>query len=214
MGNALVNEKNNARYGNGSIEKGILRSVVRESWKGKIADTKNGNRLISVLDDHASRMEHILDTFDYGALCMPNIISNSKHMTISELASYLAAVEAIATGYSYKFNSEFVNIFIAGLTLKSRDPYSITRHFNNYVSELEAKHNHYMAKAEKENKTVNELASKLKSSESSIFRFLRSREIRVLRKRIDKRLTRATRFSGRAERFSGIVSKMRGITGR
>ena len=96
-----------------------LRRIVREHWQTKATTDQKS---IQILNDHASRMETLLGSFDYGAICMPNIILNSKKMNQRDLVVYLSYIESLAIGYKlWLGDNDSANIFIAGLTLKARD---------------------------------------------------------------------------------------------
>ena len=122
-------EKPVLKFPNNNFISKALRRVVSEEWQKMSTDQK----FSQTLNEHASRMEELLGSYDYGAICMPNIISNSKKMNHRELISYLSLVESLGIGYTHWFGSDFANIYLAGLTLKARDTRSISKYLNTFL---------------------------------------------------------------------------------
>lgn len=195
---------------NEPFERGIFRKIVRENWKSKISGSTSNPKAAKLLDEHAIRMEGALGTIEYGALCMPNLISNSKNMSERELSAYLSALEAIGTGYKHRFNSEIAGILLAGLMLRARDPVSASKHLQNLTSSMEKKADYYGQLAAKENLSLEALATELKKKDSGIFRLFRRGEIAILKRLISMRASRSKRFVRKRERYSGIVLKVKG----
>ncbi|HUB92782.1 MAG TPA: hypothetical protein VL945_02375 [Candidatus Saccharimonadales bacterium] len=199
-----------ARDANETFEKGILRKVIRESWQGDVKRAAIDPKISQMLDEHATKMESLLGTFDYGALCMPNIISNTKKMSYKELVAYLSLLESIGVGYKHWFNSEFANIFLAGLTLKARDSQTITRHLDAFLASMEKRLTYYRTKSEKESLSIDALIMEYERKNSGFLKFFRKGEISLLRKMISMRNAKAKTLSRKRDRYSNIVVKVKG----
>ncbi len=190
-----------------NIVNSALRRVIRENWQsGANADQK----LNQILSEHATRMESLLGSFDYGAICMPNIISNSKRMTYKELVAYLTLLESLGVGYKQWFNNEFANIFLAGLTLKARDTHAIAKHLDSFMSGMEKRIAYYESKSSRENKGIEELIMEFEKKNGGFLRFFRKGELAALRKMINMRTGNLKTLSKRRERYSNIVVKVKG----
>lgn len=198
---------------NNTIEKDILRRVIKESWRGKMSDSEKGNtQVLAVLDDHAFKMGKLLETLDYEILCMPNIIANSKHMSKNELIAYLAFLEAIATGYKYRYDNDFINIFMAGLTLKVRDLRSISKYFNYFVSRLEARLDYYRLKAEKEGANLKALTQQLAREEAGVLRIFKRGKIHLMRIVVSGKSRRVERLNKHTSRYNRMLVHVKGVT--
>lgn len=193
-----------------TFEKGILRKIIRQNWENASADP----RVSQALEEHASRMETILGTLDYGAICMPNVISNSKRMSPKELTAYLALIESLGVGYKSWFNSEFANIFVAGLTLKARDTHSALRYLEGFVSSMEKRISYYQKLSEKENKTLEQLIAEYEGKNSGILRFFKKGELNALSRMINLRKRKAYALSRKATKYNEIIIKTKKSTGR
>lgn len=207
MSGVIIKDENN--HVNETFEKGILRKVVRESWRGKIAESTTNPRAAQILDEHASKMEDLFGTLEYGALCMPNIIANSKKMSERELTAYLTILESLGAGYKSNFNSDFANIILAGLILKARDQYSVLKHLNVFTGGIEKKLSSYKSAMEMENKDLSTLMEELEAKDSGLFRFFRKGEIRLLKRLIAMKSKRLKVLQKRSGRYSGIMMKVK-----
>lgn len=210
MSGILIKDEADKHGHNETIEKNILRKVIRESWHQKTGENNVDAKITQVLDEHAAKMESLLGSFDYGALCMPNILQNSKRMSYKELVAYLSLLESLGIGYKHWFNSEFANIFLAGLIMKARDTNAITRHLNAFMTGIEKRMNYYKLKSEKENKNLDALIIEYEARNSGLFKFLRKREVNLLRRMITSKTRRIKRLSKKKERYSGLVAKVKG----
>lgn len=210
MSGILIKDDKEKTEANETFEKGILRKVVRESWQGNTAKNAVDPRVTQILNEHASRMESLLGGFDYAAICMPNIITNSKRMSYKELVAYLTLMESLGIGYKHWFNSEFANIFLAGLTLKARDTHSAARHLEGFISGMERRLSYYKLRAEKENKSIDSLILEFESKNSGFLRFFRRGELSLLKRMINLRSRNTRTFSKKKERYSNIVMKVKG----
>ena len=205
MSGILIKDQKNETF-----EKGILRRVVRESWQTGAAKNSSDPKLAQALDDHATRMENLLNTFDYGALCMPNIIVNSKRMSYKELTAYLSYLEALGTGYKHWLNSESASIFLAGLTLKARDVHAATRYVDRFLSDMDRRLSIYGKNADKENASLDMLIAEFEAKNSGIFKFFRKGELSLLKSMIKLRSRRLRRFYKGKAKYSDIVVRVRG----
>ncbi len=201
----MKNEESGEARAHETFEKGILRKIIRQNWENASADP----RVSQALEEHASRMESIMGTLDYGAICMPNVISNSKRMSFKELTAYLTLIESLGIGYKSWFNSEFANIFVAGLTLKARDTHSALRYLEGFVSGMEKRISYYQKLSEKENKTLDQLIAEYEGKNSGMFRFFKKGELNALLRMINIRKRKAHRFSRKATKYNEIVIKTR-----
>lgn len=193
---------------NETIERGILRKAIRENWGGKTSDATHG-KMIQALDDHAAKMEALLGTFEYGILCMPNIISNSSRMSERELTAYLSLLEALGTGIKHLYNSEWSTIFLAGLTLKARDLKSASRHLDSFMQRMEKKFQYYQSRSEKENRSMDELLAEIDVKGSGLLKFFRKGELNALNRMVTLRSERSKMLSSGKQRYSGIMLKVR-----
>ncbi len=196
---------------NETFEKDALKKVIRENWKGRLDDTRRSDVIaLNLLDEHAAKMGRMLETFEYEAICVPNIITNSRQMSIGELRSYLMLLEALAMGYRYSFDNEFVSTFLAGLTLKSRDLQSINKHFDKFVEGIEKKSTRYSTLSKREEKRVGVLFDEIKKRESSIFRFFKKGEIKILKEQTEFGARKIRKYSVKASRYSNLLLKAKG----
>ena len=215
----LLSKENDAKKINAQIqgetfEKDILKRVIRENWNVMLKDTKKSDTIaLNMLNEHAAKMGRMLKTFDYEALCVPNIITNSKGMSTGELRAYLNFLEMLATGYSYGFDNEFVSTFLAGLTLKSRDLLSIKKHFDRFIEGVEGKSLRYNALSKMEEQRLGLLHADIKKRESSFFRFFKKGEISLLTEQSAWRAKRIKRYSDRALRYSNLLLRTKGVSG-
>ncbi len=198
-------EKTVLKFPNNDFISKALRRVVSEEWQKMSTDQK----FSQILNEHASRMEELLKSFDYGAICMPNIISNSKKMSHRELISYLSLVESLGIGYTHWFGSDFANIYLAGLTLKARDTRSLSKYLNNFLTRMETKANYFETRALKENKTIDELITELERKSKGPLRFLRKGEINALRRMIKMRYSSNKRYLLKRAKYSKIVTNVK-----
>lgn len=184
-----------------------LRRIVREHWQTKISSDQKS---IQILNDHASRMETLLGSFDYGAICMPNIILNSKKMNQRELVVYLSYIESLAIGYKlWLGDNDSANIFIAGLTLKARDTRSVSKYLDSFMGRMESKTSYYERRTYKENKNIEGLILELEKRNNGFFRFLRKGEINVLRRMINMHHKNSKKLSRRKDKYSGIMENIK-----
>ncbi len=209
MSGILIKEGNSGPV-NETFEKSILRKVIRESWQSGEVKNTTDPRISQMLEEHASKMEKILGDLNYGALCMPNVIANSRKMSYGELVSYLSLLESLGMGYKQWFNSEFANIFLAGLTLKARDTHSASRHLDGFLSGIERRLCYYKGRSEKESKSLNTLMMELNSKNSGLLRFFRKREISLLKRMINMKSKRTESLSRKRARYANIVVKVKG----
>ncbi|MEM0201284.1 MAG: hypothetical protein QXD23_02660, partial [Candidatus Micrarchaeaceae archaeon] len=146
-----------------SFEGEALRRVIKETWRGKLLENSDPKSAISLqlLDEHVAKMEVLLKNLDYEAICMQNIISNSKHMTTPELRSYLTFIEKLAVGYQNIFTPEITDIILIGLTSKARDLRSIKKYHELLIYGIENKVNSYGTRINKEEKALNQIAHEL-----------------------------------------------------
>lgn len=212
MSGAIIKEPDDAP--NETFEKGIFRKIVRENWKNKISESSSNPKATHLLDEHAARMESIFGTLEYGVLCMPNIISNSKKMSEKELSVYLSSLEAIGIGYKYRFNSELTGILLAGLALKARDANSILNHLNGLTTSLEKKCQHYGRIADREIMSLESLTAELEKKDSGMFRFFRRGEVAIIKRLIEAKSGKIKRISRKREKYSGILIKVKGSSKR
>lgn len=215
MNNIVLNNKEHENRGdetNASFDREILRRIIKESWRGNLGEVdKSNGQTLALLDDHATRMEKILQTLDYEVLCMPNVISNSRRMTRRELNAYLACLEALAIGYKYRFDNDFVNIFLAGLVLKAKDLGGVRKCISLFIKELETRAEYYKARSERHGKGAELLTSQINKRRSSLLRFFKRGEILVLNRRLTRRNMLIKKFSGKADKYAGIVVKVKGV---
>lgn len=212
MSGILIKEDPEKEARGETFEKGILRKVIREGWKTNTTTTPTAGdqKITQTLDEHAARMEKLLGSFDYGALCMPNIMMNAKRMSHRELVAYVAYLESLGTGYKEKFNGEFASIFLAGLTLKARDLRSISRHLEIFTQGMEKKLAYYVSKSEKQNKSLDELLIELETKDSGLLKFFRKGEIRQLKRMITLKSQRVNAIAKRRDRVSFLIAKVKG----
>ena len=140
---------------------------------------------------------------------MPNIISNSKKMSYKELVAYLSLLESLGIGYKHWFNSEFANIFLAGLTLKARDTRSVARHLDLFIASMEKRLIYYKSKSEKEDQSLDSLIMEFERKNSGFLRFFRKGETALLKQMIEMKKGRSKSFSRKRERYSSIVVKVK-----
>ncbi len=209
MSGILIKEAD-SRPANETFEKGILRKIIRESWNSEEVKIQTDPRISQMLEEHASKMERILGDLNYGALSMPNIIANSRKMSYRELVSYLSLLESLGIGYKQWFNSDFANIFLAGLTLKARDTHSASRHLDSFISGMERRLCYYKNRSEKEAKSLNTLVMELNSKNSGFLKFFRKGEISLLKRIISMKTRRTERLSKKKTRYANIVIKVKG----
>lgn len=204
----LRKEDKQHEHSDDTFEKSILRKVVKESWRNGITDAAHKS-VSDMLEQHATRMEKLLGTFDYESLCMPSVTTNSKKMSRNELIAYLSFLEALAVGYKHRFNSDFASIFLAGLAMKARDFHSISRHFDFLMSGLEKRLQYYTSRSEIENKDLSEMLTELEKRESSFFKFFKQGEIFLLRKMIHGKTKQVRIFTKRSGAYSTIILKVK-----
>lgn len=209
MSGILIKEEQPKTHENETFEKGILRRVVRESWHANANQANIDPKISQMLDEHATRMETMLGSFDYGALCMPHIITNTKKMSYKELVAYLTLLESLGVGYKHWFNSEFANIFLAGLTQKARDTNAIAKHLEMFLSGMQKRLNYYKSRSEKENKSLDALILEFEKKNSGFMKFFRKGELSLLKEMINMRTGRARTLTKRKERYTNIVVKVR-----
>ncbi len=196
----------------GTFESEILKRVIKESWRDRLPETskQKDDEVVFMLDQHASKMHKVLGSFDYEVLCMPNIMANSRNMTRKELAHYLAFLEALAVGYLYKFDNEFVNLLLAGLTLKAKTLSGLMKHFESFLTLLEGRLNIYRSRAEKESRSLESICSELESMESSLLRrIFKKGDIRMLRLRTRRKAMRIKVFHSKAENYANMLSGLK-----
>ncbi len=206
------NENKSPQVFNSSFETDILRKVVKDSWRGKLLDEKtepHGSATIQLLDEHAARMEVLLKNLDYEAICMQNIIGNSKHMSIPELRSYLAFIEKLAVGYQHIFTTDITDIILIGLTSKARDLKSIKKYHEKLVSGIEKNLTTYTSKSSKEERVLNQIATELHKKNKGIFKFMRKGEITLMQKVINSKKRKLNRYSKRINNYSQLISKLK-----
>ncbi len=211
MSGILIKDREKGNGINETFEKGILRKVLRESWQdGILKNATTDPKVSRMLDEHASKMESLLGSFDYSAICMPNIISNSRRMSYKELVAYLALMESLGIGYRHRFDGELANIFLAGLTLKARDTHSASRYLEGFMTAVGKRLSYYSSKGEKENKELGLLVAELDSKSSGFLRFFRKGEISALKRMVSMKRGRSTALSKRREKYSNILIKVNG----
>lgn len=194
-----------------SFEGAALRRIIKETWRGKLLENADPRTAVSLqlLDEHVAKMEVLLKNLDYEAICMQNIISNSKHMSTPELKSYLSFIEKLAVGYQNIFTPEITDIILIGLTAKARDLRSIKKYHESLISGIEKKAGSYSTKISKEEKALNQIARELNKKNKGIFKFLRKGEIQLMQKIISNKRRRLTRYSKKNSSYSQLISKLK-----
>ncbi len=195
-----------------SFETDILRKVIKDSWRGKLLSDKTEPKsaaTVELLDEHAAKMEVLLKNLDYEAICMQNIISNSKHMSIPELRSYLMFIEKLAIGYQHIFTTDITDIILIGLTSKARDLKSIKKYHESLVGGIEKNLSRYTGRSSKEEKALNQIAAELHKKNKGVFKFLRKGEITLMQKAINSKRRKLTRYTKRINGYSMLISRLK-----
>ena len=195
-----------------SYEFDLFKKVVKDSWRSNLVEGKSDPKnlqTIQLLDEHSAKMEMLLKNLDYEAICMQNIISNSKHMSIPELKNYLTLIEKLAVGYQHIFTSDITDIILIGLTSKARDLKSIKKYHESLLSGIESNLNSYNGKSSKEEKMLNQIAMELHKRNKGVFKFLRKGEIKLLEKIITSKKRRIVKYTKRISTYSSLISKLK-----
>ncbi len=181
-----------------------MRRIIKESWRKTLPEIQRNNGTEEVLDSHASRMGQMLNNYDYEAICMQNVIANTKHMNMGELKAYLSTIERLAAGYQQRVGDELANVIIIGITTKAKDLQIAQRYYQTLVSGVERVLSRSVAASEQEAKSLRTFSAILYSKETSIFRFFKKGEIGLLRSVVATKRRRITKLSRRIERYARV----------
>ncbi|MGC8479116.1 MAG: hypothetical protein ACP5M9_00390 [Candidatus Micrarchaeia archaeon] len=211
MVNMLQKDGINTNNRVNTFEEEAMRKVIKESWRGKLLDNSEPKTAgtLQLLDEHAAKMEVLLKNLDYEAICMQNIIINSKHMSLPELRSYLLFIEKLAVGYQSIFTPDITDIILIGLTSKARDLRSIKKYHESLISGVEKNVVKYSSRISKEEKALNQIAAELNKKNRGIFKFLRKGEIRIMQRIITSKKRKLSKYNNKSKKYLQLVSKLK-----
>jgi hypothetical protein len=184
----------------------ILKSVIRENWKERIGTSEKLNKaMLNALDEHVNSMRVLLNTLDYEVLGMPNVVVNSKKMQRTEVAAYLAAIEAMAYGYTNLFGRELTNVIMIGLSYKAKDLNTASNYMGLLTNEVEKRAGSYTVKIGRESKSLERTSIQLRRAQSGLLRFFRGKKMIRLRKKIQKSSTSINRLKMKRSKYTDLL---------
>jgi hypothetical protein len=208
MDGVRVDAERNSRdvQDNPTIEVNAIKKIVRENWESKLKE-KGTN--LEILGKHVEFMTRELGSIGYETMCMQNIVSHTKHMSNAELLAYTHLVEALAIGYKSRFGWDFGGLLVAGVTSVSKDLRSVRKHFDYLVSYLSENSAVFDRAIEREMRNTDRLNFELSKKDSGILRFLRKKDILLLKSRIKAKQAKISRFKSRKERYSVLADTVK-----
>jgi len=189
-----------------TIEAAAVKKIVRENWESKL---KKKGSSVDILNEHAEFMSKEIGAADYETLCMQNIAMRAKHMSMNELLVYTKTIEAVALGYKTRFGMDLGGLLVAGVTLMAKDVKSARNYLDYFNAHLIEDTNNYDRMIGRESRTIRRMDSKLRITNSGIFRFLRKKEIARLQSGIRKREIRISKLEARKSRYSTLATKVK-----
>jgi hypothetical protein len=193
-----------------TLEASAVKKIVRESWESRL---KEKGTALDILNEHMQFMNRELDAIDYESLCMQVIAQRAKHMSRGELLAYTKTIEALALGYKSRFGADFSALLIAGVTLVSKDLTTVRKHLDYFLAHLSKGAGVYEKRIEKELCKMSGCEEQIKLKDKGIFRFLRKKEIAVLRKRIRVAQAKIKKLEGRKSRYVSLAEQLKAKTG-
>lgn len=193
-----------------TLEVDAVKRIMRENWGSDLKDSGS----LEILNSHIDFMERELKLADYEAACMRNVAAHTKHMSKGELRAYTKFIEALAIGYKSKFGMDLTNLLIAGVALLSGDLKSVRKRYDDLLEDINSTLRSYQSRIDDENTRVEGLNMKLRCKESGLFllRFLKKKEIQLLRGRIRRRMQRISRLEDGKMKHESIANTLKGIT--
>ncbi len=210
MKNGVERDESQRAGQSNTFESDILKSVIREAWKEELGKGKPSKELMHHLDEHASSMRKILNTFDYEIASMPLIVSNAMRMSHGELAGYLSHLEAIATGYSSVLGPEITNLIMLGVPRKAKDAKSAREYSASMISMIERRHGRYASRIARENKAIGRISEELSRNNSNvILRLFKKGRIVELKRDAKMRFSRLSRLESGAARYVQLLDAIK-----
>ncbi len=192
-----------------SFEKAALKDIIRKRWETELGSGKQQSKEVKdQLDSHVSNIKGILDNYDYEIFCMPNIITNTRAMSRSEVKEYLKHMEALAVGYSLVFGDEMATLLLIGLTCKSRSVSSIAKYYGNFSSDINKKVVYYDRLLQKHSDFMSRVNYEIKVTESGFLRFFRKKKVIRLKTIAGKRANRIKLVEKKKSNYRTILSNM------
>ncbi|VVB76934.1 Uncharacterised protein [uncultured archaeon] len=205
----VMGRKVNATAGGSSMVVNAIKNVVRSDWE---VSAKQGNVSIVLLNKIAEFMRNEMRSIDYEAICMRNIVANSKQMSKEDFHDYAYVLKALTKGYKVRFGPEFANLMLVGVTSVAKDPNSARKHLDNLVDNLYGKASVYDARLHKEIIKAGAMEVQLKSKESSIIaRIFKKNEISRLKAGLDKSRCRTVRIESRKAECVSLASNLKNM---
>ena len=192
-----------------SVEKAMLKDVIRKRWENELAPGRQQSKEAKdQLDSHLANIKNVLNNYDYEIFCMPNIITNTKSMSRSEMREYLKHMEALATGYSSVFDSDLATLLLIGITCKSRSVSSIAKYYGNLSSDINKKIEYYDRLLQRHSDFISRVNYEIKVTESGFFRFFRKKKATRLKTIAHKRSNRIRAIEKKRSNCRTIVLSM------
>ena len=193
----------------GSLDKVALKDVIRKRWESELDTGRLSNREArEQLNSHASNIKNILNNYDYEIFCMPNIITNTKGMSKSELNEYLKHIEALAIGYSSVFNNDLATLLLIGVTCKSRSVSSIARYYDSLSFDINKRISYYGKLLDKNSEFMSRINYEIKVTESGFLRLFRKKKISRLKEKAGARHIRIKKIEKKLSGYNSIKARM------
>ncbi|MCL5008388.1 MAG: hypothetical protein M1156_00670 [Candidatus Marsarchaeota archaeon] len=180
--------------------------VVRAAWRKSVPDHQKNNGVVETLEVHSGRMGKLLDTAEYEAFCVPNILEHLKYMSAVELRNYTAAIEKLGAAYKQVYGDEIAGLLLIGISKKARDTDAVNRYLNSVIERMKHRTKVHMKLSDEEAASLRKLSAQLYKSRKGVLRFLKKGEIAILCESIEQGKKRIRLHSRKLARYSGMLN--------
>ncbi|MGC8676122.1 MAG: hypothetical protein ACP5T3_01210 [Candidatus Micrarchaeia archaeon] len=179
-----------------TIEKDAIRRVMREELGEEFK--QGGGVFLQNISRHSKAMQEILGSPDYEALCLHQLMHNTKHLSVSEQIKYTSAIEDFAKAYAAVYtNKKLLLLMLSGLVHTTHDAKSVRKYAFEIYNDLLEKKKLVSKSAEAEAEKLSELRHELEAAQLGIFKIFRISRIRLLNRKIRQKAARLRRLEKR-----------------
>lgn len=187
----------------------VIKNVVRDDWE---MTAKRGNASIVMLNKASEFMRREMNSMDYEAICMKNIVAHSQVMPKEDLKNYVCTIQALETGYKRKYGQEVANLLMVGVTSVARDPQSAKKHLDSLLSDIYCSANACNAATIRESTRVQDLSRELQRREASVLnRIFKRGEIVRIKSRIGGKKSRIVKIERKKEKYLDLADTIKGM---
>jgi len=194
-----------------NIASQAVENIIGKNRAEKLKESTPNKEL---LESHLETMRSILNSYEYELMNIQKVLSNTKRMKVWEIQKYLNMLEALAFGYKKILGSEIVIPLLTGIVAKSNDLYTINRYYDMLIGMIAKKMHAADSKAKIEARKIEELTLELKYKESSIMKFFKRSEIKMIKRKIQVKNRKIEKYNAIAENYKALLDYTKRIAER